>query len=66
MMRWKYIELSKGEYPPQIAKKYGNGWVILQQEVPKKIEVRHVSGQFSHWIDGFIWEDVPLHIESKE
>lgn len=66
MMRWKRIELPKGEYPPQIATKHGNGWVILQQEVVMKHKLCSVNGEFVSYIDRKVWQDVPLHIESKE
>lgn len=62
MMRWKYIDLPKGEYPPQIATKHGNGWVILQQEV--QVYHSESSTRFAgHYKE---WQDVPIHIESKE
>jgi hypothetical protein len=66
MMRWKYIELPKGEYPPQIATKHGNGWVILQERIVKT-EIRWDDGAkwgIEHKLEE--WQDVPLHIESKE
>lgn len=62
MMRWKYIELQNGEYPTQVATKHGSGWVILQQEVTvyRYESEKYFAGNYTEW------QDVPLHIESKE
>ena len=66
MMRWKYIELPKGEYPQQIATKHGNGWVILQQQITERVKLCYENGEFSNYAERNIWLDVPLHIEKSD
>lgn len=63
MMRWKLLDDTKDGEPPQYAIHIcGNEWMVLQQEV----QVYHPesSARFAGYSKE--WQDVPLHIESKE